>query len=249
MSSRPREAEWPNEAGRSSYRTGWLMPAGVVLITAAAGFTFRGFWPMTPSSAMSASASAVPVSSAKVARTDVAQRQVVSGTLGYRGTFSVSNELPPGIITWLPAAGQVIYRGQALYRIDGQSVTLLYGSVPAWRSFQLGMTPGADIRELNENLIALGFDPDRQITVDDQFDWATLMAVERWQQVHGMQETGSISLGQRSGNRSPPGPPCSAVRPPPPPSWSRSHRAARPPGLVMLCSSRCPTEPPPCQER
>jgi peptidoglycan hydrolase-like protein with peptidoglycan-binding domain len=190
MSSRP------HEAGRPGYRAGWLIPAGVVLITAAAGFTFRGLWPMTPSSAVSASASAVPVSTARVARTNVAERQVVSGTLGYRGTFSVSNELPAGIITWLPAAGQVIRRGQALYRIDGQSVTLLYGSVPAWRSFQPGMTPGADVRELDQNLIALGFDPDRQITADDQFGWATVAAIELWQRAHGMPETGSIPLGE-----------------------------------------------------
>ena len=195
MSSRP------HEPGRPGHRAGWLVPAGVVLVTAAAGFTFRGFWPMTPSSAGSAPASAVPVSTATVARTNVAERQVVSGTLGYRGTFSVSNELPAGIITWLPAAGQVIRRGQTLYRIDGQSVTLLYGSVPAWRSFQPGMTGGADVRELNENLIALGFDPDRQIpdrqiAGGDQFGWATAAAIELWQRAHGMPETGSVPLGE-----------------------------------------------------
>jgi peptidoglycan hydrolase-like protein with peptidoglycan-binding domain len=186
------------ETGRPGYRAGWLLPAGVVFATAFAGFAFRGFWPVTPSVASPgpASASAVPVSTGRVVRTDVAERQVVPGTLGYRGTFSVSNELPAGIITWLPAAGQVIRRGQALYRIDGQSVTLLYGSIPAWRSFQPGMTPGADVRELNENLIALGFDPDRQIALGDQFGWATVAAVELWQRAHGMPETGSIPLGE-----------------------------------------------------
>jgi peptidoglycan hydrolase-like protein with peptidoglycan-binding domain len=190
MSSRPRKA------GRPGYRAGWLVPAGVVLATAAAGFTIRGFWPMTPSSAASPSASAVPVSTGRVVRTDVAERQVVPGTLGYRGTFSVSNELPAGIVTWLPTAGQVIRRGQALYRIDGQSVTLLYGSIPAWRPFQPGMTPGADVRELDVNLIALGFDPDRQISAGDQFGWATVAAIELWQRAHGVPETGSIPLGE-----------------------------------------------------
>jgi peptidoglycan hydrolase-like protein with peptidoglycan-binding domain len=190
MSSRPRKA------GRPGSRAGWLVPAGVVLATAAAGFTIRGFWPMTPSSAASPSASAVPVSTGRVVRTDVAERQVVPGTLGYRGTLSVSNELPAGIVTWLPAAGQVIRRGQALYRIDGQSVTLLYGSIPAWRPFQPGMTPGADVRELDVNLIALGFDPDRQISAGDQFGWATVAAIELWQRAHGVPETGSIPLGE-----------------------------------------------------
>jgi len=186
------------EAGRPGSRTGWLLPAGVVLVTAIAGFTFRGFWPVAPSPALSgpASAPAVPVSTVQVVRTDVAERLVVPGTIGHRGTFSVSNELPAGIITWLPAAGQVIRRGQALYRIDGQSVPLLYGSVPAWRSFQPGMAPGADVRELDKNLIALGYDPDRQITVGDQLGWATVAAIERWQHAHGRPETGSIPLGE-----------------------------------------------------
>jgi peptidoglycan hydrolase-like protein with peptidoglycan-binding domain len=203
VSSRPPETGWRPETGRPGSRAGWLLPAGVVLVTAVAGFTFRGFLPLPPSAPQSgsASASSVPVSTGRVVRTDVAERQVVSGTLGYRGTFNVSNELPAGIITWLPAAGQVIRRGQALYRIDGQSVTLLYGSVPAWRSFQPGMTGGADVRELDENLIALGFDPDRQIPDTqiagaDQFGWATAAAIELWQRAHGMPETGSIPLGE-----------------------------------------------------
>jgi HlyD family secretion protein len=183
------------DGGRPGYRA-WLLPAGVVLAAAVAGFTFRGLWPAEPSSASPGQPSAVPVSTARVVRADVAQRQVVAGTLGYRGAFSVSNERPAGIITWVPAAGQVISRGQALYGIDGQSVTLLYGPVPAWRSFQLGMTPGADVRELDANLTALGFDPGRQITAGDQFGWATAAAVELWQRAHGMPETGSIPLGE-----------------------------------------------------
>jgi peptidoglycan hydrolase-like protein with peptidoglycan-binding domain len=149
---------------------------------------------MTPGPALPASA--VPVSTARVARANVAERQVVSGILGYRGAFSVSNELPAGIITWLPAAGRVIRRDHALYRISGQRVTLLYGSIPAWRSFQSGMTPGADVRELETNLIALGFDPDHQITIGDQFGWATVWAIELWQRAHGVPETGSIPLGE-----------------------------------------------------
>jgi peptidoglycan hydrolase-like protein with peptidoglycan-binding domain len=58
------------------------------------------------------------------------------------------------------------------------------------------MTPGPDVRELQRNLAALGFDPAHQMAADGQFGWATLAAVERWQLAHGMAETGTIPLGE-----------------------------------------------------
>lgn len=166
-----------------------IAAAGIAL--AAAGFAARGMWPggARPASA----SSAVPVAVAKVVRTDVSQRQVVPGTLGYRGAFSVIDESGPGIVTWLPSAGGVVRRGQALFRIAGQPVTLLYGPVPAWRAFAPGMTSGPDVRELQRNLAALGLDPG---PADGEYGWSTVGAVERWQRAHGMLVTGTIPLGQ-----------------------------------------------------
>src|SRR5690242_16272579 len=108
-----------------------LAAAGLAL--AAAGFTARGLWPLGASPEHPASA--VPVSVATVTQTTVSARQVVPGILGYRGTYTVLNELPAGIITWLPAPGQVVGRGQPLFTLASQPVTLLYGQVPAWRAF------------------------------------------------------------------------------------------------------------------
>jgi peptidoglycan hydrolase-like protein with peptidoglycan-binding domain len=185
-------AGWPPPAGRRARR---LAAAAILLILVAViGFAARSRWagPGRPAPA----AAAVPVSTAAVIRTDISARQVVSGTLGYQGAFAVVNELPAGIITWLPAAGQVVRRGQALYQLAGQAVTLLYGRVPAWRPFGPDMIPGPDIRELQQNLVALGFDPWHQITADGQFDWATAAAIDRWQLAHGWPETGTIPLGE-----------------------------------------------------
>jgi peptidoglycan hydrolase-like protein with peptidoglycan-binding domain len=72
-----------------------------------------------------------------------------------------------------------------------------------WRSFALGMTAGADVRELETDLVALGFDPGHDITIDGDFTWATAAAVERWQHARGLAETGSIPLGQILFVRSP----------------------------------------------
>ena len=61
------------------------------------------------------------------------------------------------VITGLPRAGGIVARGQQLCAIDGQPVLLLYGSAFARRAFVPGMSPGADVAELNANLDALGY--------------------------------------------------------------------------------------------
>jgi peptidoglycan hydrolase-like protein with peptidoglycan-binding domain len=143
-----------------------------------------------------------------VARTDVVARQQVPGTLGYEGSFTVVGHAPGaagggqaqgGIVTRLPAAGAVIGRGQAVYEVDGRPVPLWYGTRPAWRAFQAGMADGPDVRALEANLAALGFDPDHAITVDGHFTAATRAAVRRWQgQALGLppaRRSGTIPLG------------------------------------------------------
>ena len=78
----------------------------------------------------------------------------------------------------LPEPGAVIRRGEPLYRLDdAPAAWLLYGSLPAWRDFSSGMTDGEDVRQLERNLRALGHDPDGDMTVDDDWDWATTAAV------------------------------------------------------------------------
>jgi peptidoglycan hydrolase-like protein with peptidoglycan-binding domain len=165
-----------------------VITAGVVVLAAAGGFAAHGLWP----SAGPAAAPATGVATATVIRTDLSSRQVIAGTLGYAGFFAVGSELPGGIITWLPSAGTIVARGQQLFQVSGQPATLLYGTVPAWRDFAPGMTPGPDIAELQRNLAALGFDPGR---VDGTFGWSTEAAVERWQFARGQVVTGTLPLG------------------------------------------------------
>jgi hypothetical protein len=130
-----------------------------------------------------------------VQRRDLIATDTESGTLSYANPQTVFNRLG-GTITWLPQVGDVINPGQALYRVDGASVILLSGSVPAYRTLTDGISDGADVKELKRNLKALGFDPDHQITVNDTFDTATTDAIDRWQSSLGETQTGSITLGQ-----------------------------------------------------
>ena len=176
--------------------SGWSRPRGAPVLVAAvvaaatAGFAAHGLW---GGGSRPAAMTAVPVSSAAVVRTDLSSRQQVPGTLGYQGFFTVASELDAGILTWLPAAGATVRRGQPLFAVSGQPVTLLYGSLPAWRAFAPGMTPGPDVRQLQRNLAAFGFDPG---TADGQFGWSTEAAVDRWQQARGMTVTGTIPVGE-----------------------------------------------------
>jgi peptidoglycan hydrolase-like protein with peptidoglycan-binding domain len=128
-----------------------------------------------------------------VRRTDLVDRESVAGTLGYadRGSLTVGGG---GVLTRLRAEGAVVERGGWLAEVDGKRTGwLLYGRRPAWRDFVPGMTDGADVRQLEANLAALGYDPG---TVDDDWTSATTAAVKRFQDARGLTEDGSLSRGE-----------------------------------------------------
>ena len=134
---------------------------------------------------------------ASVERRDLVDRDEVDGTLGYAGAGTLAAGAA-GTITALRDAGAVVRRGGALYELDGAPAAfLLYGALPAWRDFTPGMEDGgADVRQLERNLRALGHDPDGDLTVDGEWDWATTAAVRRFQDAHGLDEDGTLERGQ-----------------------------------------------------
>jgi hypothetical protein len=140
------------------------------------------------------------VSTATVARRTLAARTSLSGTLGYAGDYTVGGQ-GHGTLTWLPAVGQVIRQGQLLYRLDGQPVILLYGSVPAYRRLAEGENAsdvtGTDVAQLNRDLVALGYASSDELDASsDEFGWATKAAIERLQEHLGVKQTGALELGQ-----------------------------------------------------
>ena len=132
---------------------------------------------------------AVRVSTATVERRDLVDRENVNGTLGYGETTDVASPRP-GVLTRLPAAGTVIERGQAVFDVNAQGVPLLYGDLPMYRSLSIATGDGADIRQLEENLAALGFSDG--LSIDDDFDAATADAVRDWQESLGLTRTGVV---------------------------------------------------------
>jgi peptidoglycan hydrolase-like protein with peptidoglycan-binding domain len=136
----------------------------------------------------------VATTTAEVTRRDLRAQEEVDGTLGYGEARLVGNERD-GMVTALPAEGATVTRGGTLYRVDGKPVPLFYGPLPAWRALSVGVDDGPDVRQLEQNLVALGYDPDRAITVDNHFSWATRAAVRRWQETAGLSETGTFAPG------------------------------------------------------
>ncbi|MFI6287070.1 efflux RND transporter periplasmic adaptor subunit [Streptomyces sp. NPDC051018] len=131
-------------------------------------------------------------STAPVVRTDLAQRTQLDGKLDYAGSHKVAANAR-GTVTWLPAEGQVIRRGQRVYGVDGRPVPLLYGATPLWRALAQGMTDGPDVTLLERNLVRLGHGS--ALAVDDHFSAATAAAVKKWQKALGVTASGTVQPG------------------------------------------------------
>ncbi|HEV7942041.1 MAG TPA: peptidoglycan-binding protein [Solirubrobacteraceae bacterium] len=130
-----------------------------------------------------------------VQRRTLTEHAQVDGTLGYGSTLELYDRIP-GTFTWLPSVGAVIGRGGTLFKVDQLPIVLMYGSVPAYRTLKLGVSDGEDITELNENLVALGYDPYGAIADYEDFSEATAAAVRRWQQAEELPQTGEVELGR-----------------------------------------------------
>jgi peptidoglycan hydrolase-like protein with peptidoglycan-binding domain len=127
-----------------------------------------------------------------VTRRDLVQTEQVDGRLGYGATRTIAGG-PEGTITDLPDEGTVVDRGGLLWEVDGApGPALLFGDRPMWRRLSSGVDKGEDVRQLEENLVALGYADPAVVTVDDSYTSATAAAVKRWQKDRGLEQTGAV---------------------------------------------------------
>jgi len=140
-----------------------------------------------------ASSGSSQVGTAPAVRTTLTNTVQVGGAIGYEGSYAITALSGSGVYTWLPRPGQVIRQGQPLYSVNNQPVALLYGSLPAYRELNVGMSDGPDVGQLTRDLIALGYGAG--LTRSDHYSSATAAAVERWQAALGLPSTGEIPLG------------------------------------------------------
>jgi len=137
----------------------------------------------------------VPTATTVVTRRDLVDREDVAGTLRYAGERTIG-AAARGTLTRVRPEGSTVHRGQSLYSIDATATAyVMYGQVPMYRTLQAGVDNGSDVRQLERNLVALGYDPYDAIDVDNAWDAATTAAVIRWQKDRGMERDGVVAPG------------------------------------------------------
>jgi peptidoglycan hydrolase-like protein with peptidoglycan-binding domain len=166
---------------------------GAVLTTAvvagAVAWTMRG-----PASPATAATTAEPVATAPVERRTLAEVADLDGTMA----FADPQPLQPGsqgTVTWLPAEASVLRRGSIAARIDDRPVITLYGQLPVFRQLRNG-DKGRDVKQLERNLHALGYDAGDELTVDTVFTAATARAVKRLEEAYGLSKDGVVDLDE-----------------------------------------------------
>jgi hypothetical protein len=177
-------------------RKTWALAGAAVLVAV----IVAGMVVMSGATQATPAAQEPPANTAKVEKGQLSAMVSLAGTLTYRAQsdgspYSVINQTS-GTATWLPEVGQVVEHGQVIYRVDGKPVVLLYGSTPAYRTLSAGMN-GADVTELNTDLVALGYATAAEIPAGtDTFTSATATALKMLQATLGTSQTGILTLGQ-----------------------------------------------------
>jgi hypothetical protein len=178
-------------------RGSWVLATAVVLafIGATAGIVAGSNGTQPAHAVQRSQVSTVTVQKEQLSATVSEDGTLTYGAQADGSPYTVIDEAQ-GAYTKLPAVGRVIRQGHVLYRVNESPVVLLYGTTPAYRTLTPGMT-GADVAELNADLVALGYATSAQLSrTSMSFGSATTMALEKLQADVGATPSGELTLGQ-----------------------------------------------------
>jgi multidrug efflux system membrane fusion protein len=174
---------------RARSRRGAILAVAAAAVVGGAGAAAAvGFGGASPGTA---GGSDLPPSTASVTRQTLVDTEKADGELGY-GASSTAAGRVAGTITWLPAVGAVVKRGQAVFTVDNDEIVLLYGTLPAYRTLEAGVA-GTDVKQFEANLKALGYSG---FIVDEDYTSDTADAVREWQEDLGLEQTGQVEHGR-----------------------------------------------------
>lgn len=131
----------------------------------------------------------------QASRTTTPPTTALPTTTAGPSTSTTVEEADPITLTAILAVGATAERGTVLYAADDEPTAALYGTIPAWRELAVGVDAGGDVRQLEENLLALGYGSG--ITIDDSFTSATDSAVRAWESDLGRKDPdGRVEVGE-----------------------------------------------------
>ena len=169
--------------------------AAVAGMVALAGIG-AGLWLVTRDDDTAATADTeTTIATAEVTTRDLVIYDETDATLGFTTSVTVSAPVA-GTVTGAIAAGDHVDPGTVVANIDGAPVVAMLGDVPAYRDLSTSASDGIDIRQLEANLVLLGFDPDGEVIIDEEYDAATADAVTRWEDSLGLEGDGEVAEGQ-----------------------------------------------------
>jgi multidrug efflux system membrane fusion protein len=191
----------PREVRTSRRWWPWLLVA--LLIAAAVAVVVA----VTSSSSTSSDVGGQELSTVAVQQQNLVVTETVSGTLGYGDAEAITFRTSPdgvdtvygalgGVVTSAPDEGVVIVSGDVLYEVNAAPVVVLYGDTPTYRALDRRTSDGEDVMFLEQSLVDLGYDPDGDIEIDEEFTTATRAAIELLQEDIGAEVDGGFALGE-----------------------------------------------------
>lgn len=165
--------------------------AGAVFLAATGGAAAAGLGLGGTGDPAGAADGELPPATAEVTRDTLVDTRGADAELGH-GPAAGAAARTDGTVTEPPRSGARVARGEALYEVDDEPVTLLYGDLPAYRALAPG-AEGTDVAQLERNLGALGY---TGFTADGEYTDATAAAVRAWQADLGAAQTGRVEPGQ-----------------------------------------------------
>jgi peptidoglycan hydrolase-like protein with peptidoglycan-binding domain len=175
-----------------------VITLGVVLafvILVAAASWLAGSNIMTPAEAAARTAPPTPSPILVQVEERVLTSDIVTrGTARYGLPQSISivpSALKPsaGIVTTLPLRNTQLNEGDVMLTASGRPLFVFQGEIPAYRDLVPGIS-GEDVRQLEEGLKRLGFDPG---PIDGAYDEQTSAAVADWYSSAGWEPFGPTS--------------------------------------------------------
>ncbi|HDH02999.1 MAG TPA: hypothetical protein ENH15_01980 [Actinobacteria bacterium] len=108
-----------------------------------------------------------------------------------------------GTVTARHPKGTVVKAGEPLIWVNAKAAFFAYGDTPLYRELSKVETTGGqrlmqgdDVTQLQEFLLAQGYNDKERLEVDGVFGHSTERAVKAWQKANGFDETGKITASQ-----------------------------------------------------